>query len=222
LPTLEVPEKVRIRFGPDQSPFPIVMAARPGSGVVVFLAISIAGSGSGCALPGGPSALAASPVSNPLYVNSNNEDAVWERTVAVIHEFHFGIARENRQSRVIETDYFVGSGVLEPWHSDSVGTGNRLESTFQSIRRKVLVNILPDNQSQGYLVSVEAFKELEDLPGLAANSAGAATFSNFEPLRRDLNPVVGQSAPSGWIPLGRDVALEGAILGRLQACYSQR
>ncbi len=159
---------------------------------------------------------------NPLYVSGNNENAVWEATVDVLHEFHFDIARENRLSRVIETAYLTGSNVLEPWHSDSVGLENRLESTFQSIRRRVIVNVIPDERGQGFLVSVEAFKELEDLDGLAANSVGAATFNENEPLRRDLNPVVGQSAPSGWLPQGRDLSLEAAILQRMQQVYSTR
>jgi hypothetical protein len=170
----------------------------------------------------GPGWGAAGPApANPVVVVSNNEDAVWERTVAVLHEYHFGVARENRLARVIETDYLVGAGVLEPWHRDSVGLGNRLESTFQSIRRRAIVHVLPDEQQRGYLVSVEVFKELEDLPGLAGNSAGAATFSESAPLDRDLNPVVGQSTPSGWIPLGRDLALESALLASLQQSYSR-
>lgn len=174
----------------------------------------------GCASLNPAQAFAPPVAANPLFVASNNEEAVWERTVDVVHEFHFPIARENRLSRVIETEYLVGASVFEPWHFDSVGTGNRLESTFQSIRRKLIVNVLPDEQGRGYLVSVEAFKEKEDLPGLAANSVGGATFNENRPLQRDLNPVVGQSAPSGWIAIGRDLALESAILGRLRAAYS--
>jgi hypothetical protein len=65
------------------------------------------------------------------------------------------------------------------------------------------------------MVSVEAFKELEDLPGRAANSASGATFQESEPLKRDLNLVVGQTAPSGWIFKGRDRALEHALLSDL-------
>ncbi len=183
------------------------------------MAILIAILGGGCALMGPRLGFAPPPTANPLYVAGNNENAIWEATVDVLHEFHFDIARENRLSRVIETAYLTGSGVLEPWHSDSVGPVNRWESTFQSIRRRVIVNVIPDERGQGYLVSVEAFKELEDLEGLAANSEGAATFNENEPLRRDLNPVVGQSAPSGWLPQGRDLALESAILQRLhQTC----
>jgi len=161
------------------------------------------------------------PVANPLLVQAANEEVLWERTVDVIHDFHFQIAREDRFSRVIETEYRVGSGVLEPWHQDSVGLENRLESTLQSVRRKVLIRLLPDGQRGGYLVSVEAFKEREDLPGVAANSPGGATFQESTPLERDLNLVVGQSAPSGWIPVGRDPALEQRLLESLQVAYSR-
>ena len=94
---------------------------------------------------------------------------------------------------------------------------NRLESTLQSVRRKVIIRFIPDEA--GYLISVEAFKELEDLDGLAANSAGGATFQEHTPLQRDLNAVVGQTVPSGWIPLGRDPALEQDLLRRLQVAF---
>ena len=126
-------------------------------------AILIAVLANGCAMMGPRLGFAPAAAANPIYVASYNENAVWEATVDVLHEFHFDIARENRLSRVIETAYLTGAGVLEPWHSDSVGLENRLESTFQSIRRRVIVNVIPDERGQGYLVSVEALKELEDL-----------------------------------------------------------
>lgn len=174
----------------------------------------------GCASPwlGAPPPV---QVANPLPVAATNDEILWERTIDVLHEYHFQITRENRFSRVIETDYRAGSGLLEPWHHDSVGIENRLESTLQSVRRKVLVRVLPSEQGVGYLVSVEAFQEKEDLPGVAANSPGGATFQESTPLQRDLNLVVGQSSPSGWIAMGRDVALEQAILHSLQVAYSR-
>lgn len=186
------------------------------------LVVALVAMAGGCASLNPRLAFAPQPAGNPIFVASTNEDAVWERTVDVIHEFHFGIARENRLSRVIETRYLTGASVFEPWHSDSVGYENRMESTLQSIRRKLIVNVIPDESGRGFLVSVEAFKETEDLPGIAANSAGGATFNENAPLQRDLNPVVGQSSASGWIPLGRDLALENAVLSRLQLAYSGR
>jgi hypothetical protein len=159
-------------------------------------------------------------VTNPLLVATSNEELVWERAVDVLHDFQFEIATENRLGRVIETLPKVGSGLFEPWHHDSVGFDNRFESTLQSIRRVVQISLQPDDSGQGYLVSVAAYKELEDLPGVAANSPGAATFSESTPEIRLLDPVVGQSSPSNWIPQGRDPALENAILNRLRAVYS--
>jgi len=175
----------------------------------------------GCALPGpGQMGAAPVPVSNPLLVASQNEELVWERAIDVLHDFQFEIGRENRLGRVIETAPKVGAGLLEPWHHDSVGFTNRLESSLQSIRRIVLVSLQPDDQGQGYLVSVTVLKEIEDLIGVAGSSAGAATFPESTPLMRDLNPVVGQSGPSRWLPLGRDPLLEEAILTRLRTVYS--
>lgn len=173
----------------------------------------------GCALPWTASSLPPPP--NPLLVNATNQEVLWERTVDVLHDFHFEIAAENRFSRVIETEYRTGASLLEPWHQDSVGHENRLESTLQSVRRKVFVRLIPEETGRGYLVSVEAYKEFEDLPGVAANSPGGATFQENTPLQRDLNLVVGQSAPSGWIPSGRDPALEQRILQSLQLAYAQ-
>ncbi len=160
------------------------------------------------------------PITNPLLVATQNEELVWERAVDVLHDFQFEIGRENRLGRTIETLPKVGSGVLEPWHHDSVGFASRLESSLQSIRRIVVLSLQPDDNGQGYLVSVAAYKQLEDLPGVAGNSPGASTFSESTPLVRDLNPVVGQSAPSRWIPQGRDAALEQAMLNRLRDVYS--
>jgi len=149
---------------------------------------------------------------NPVFVRANNQDAVWEHAVDVLHGHYFEIERENRLDGRIETSYKTGSGWLEPWHRDSVGSENRWESTLQPIRRKAFVSITP--AEGGYFVGVEVLKELEDVQQ-AAHSEGGATFLDNSPLRRDLNAVVGQSSPSGWIPKGRDPALEALMLSEL-------
>jgi hypothetical protein len=160
------------------------------------------------------------PATNPLFVQTNNEEMLWERTIDVLHTYLFEIEREDRFGRVIETQFKVGSGILEPWHHESVGLANRMESSLQSIRRKVFVYVTPAENGTGYFVTVEAVKQLEDLKGgLAANSTGAATFSENQPLQRDLNYVVGQTRPSGWIPKGRDLLLEQEIISELRAAY---
>lgn len=168
---------------------------------------------SGCASLSTPTTPANSTdQSNTLYVPGNNDEELWERTVDVVHDY-FEIARENKLDGVIETQPKVGASLFEPWHRDSVGLANRTESTLQSIRRRAIVSIR--RNEGGYLVSVQVFKELEDLPGLAANSPAAATFQTSNPLQRDLNLVVGQSAPSGWMIVGRDAALERDFIAAL-------
>jgi hypothetical protein len=159
---------------------------------------------------------------NPVFVPAGNEDAAWERTVDVVHDY-FDIGRENRmigsQPGVIETRYRIGASLLEPWHHDSHGLENRMESSLQSIRRKAIISVTP--AQGGYLVGVEVFKEIEDLPGVANNTAGGATFSQTSPIRRDLDLVTGQSSPSGWIALGRDEVLENEMLRQMQRAFSR-
>ena len=182
----------------------------PGKSLLLLLVLSGL-IGPGCRAP----LVGTAAVSNPVFVPVEQHVVVWEQAVEVLHDYHFLVVRENRLDGTIETEYRVGSGIVEPWHHDSIGVENRLESTLQSIRRKMIVTVTP--APGGHWVSVEALKELEDLPGLAANSAGAATFQESRPLQRDLDVVVGQTAPSGWILLGRDVLLEQEYLCRLQS-----
>ena len=184
------------------------------SGKTVLLILLWLALGPGCQIP--PSS-AVVQVSNPAFIPIDHTEVVWERAVDVLHDYHFLVVRENKLDGTIETEYRVGSGVLEPWHHDSIGPENAWESTLQSIRRRLIVTVTP--AEGGHWVSVEALKELEDLPGLAANSPGAATFQESRPLDRNLDVVVGQTAPSGWILLGRDLPLEQDYLCRLQRAF---
>jgi hypothetical protein len=166
----------------------------------------------------------APPQTPPLFVASNtdpnSELVVNERAMDVLHHYNFEVDTNNQLEGTLSTLYKVGSGIIEPWHRESVGMANRLESTAQPIRRKVLIHFV--RVEGGYLVSVEALKEIEDLASPTPNSPGNSTFRDTYPLQRDLNLVVGQSTPSGWIPRGHDVALEQDIVAHLRSAYSGR
>ena len=160
------------------------------------------------------------PGDNQVILRGQSPDQAWENVVDVLHEYHFEFSpgSENRLAGILTTDYRIGANLLEPWHKDSVGLPNRLESTFQTIRRRVIANFQPI--PGGTAVTFETVKEIEDLRGgLAARSRGAATFRVSDPLVRDLNLVVGQTDPSGWIPLGRDVPLEQSIVANLRSKF---
>jgi hypothetical protein len=176
--------------------------------------------------PGTASTAAANgPIANPIFVaaNSGNPESdlfVSERAADVLARYNFEIDTTNQVEGTVATQYKVGSSILEPWHRETIGFGNRMESTLQSIRRKVLVHFV--RVEGGYLVNVEALKEIEDVTAPTPNSPGGSTFSPNYPIRRDLSQVLGQASPPGWIPLGRDATLEQDMLCRLQAAYAVR
>lgn len=159
---------------------------------------------------------APAPLPNPFFVPANNPEVVWERAVDVLHEYPFYIERESRLDGIIETEYKVGSGVLEPWHKESIGCEERVESTLQSIRRRVRLTLTP--QPGGFLVGVEAIKELEDAAGPIP---AGAPFAQAPPFEREAVFVGPEAAPTGWIPLGRDLLLEQDLLARLHEAYTR-
>lgn len=165
----------------------------------------------GCALVPNSSG----PQTNALLLPSTNLDAMWERAVSVLHRNHFVIARESKLEGTIETEYRVGSNLLELWHPDSVGHENRHESTAQSIRRKVTITFRQSGSGQ-VMMAVFAHKEIEDVPGPTATYEGGATFSESNVFNRDLDQVVGQASPSRWLPRGRDPLLEGRLVAQIQ------
>lgn len=142
-------------------------------------------------------------------------DAYWEKTVRVLNGLHFQVARESKLEGVIETEYRGGSGLLEPWHKDSIGFRARLESSLQSIRRKVIIRF-QESAPGTVVVGVQVLKEIEDLNGLAAGSQGAATFTEGDILDRNLDRVVGANGTSLWLPRGNDPALQAEIARRIR------
>ena len=174
----------------------------------------------GCSgLRGGTRAQSAAPPVNSVFISHQDPEYVWERVVDVVHNY-FEIARENQLDGIIETKPLVGASILEPWHRDSVGLDNRLESSLQSIRRRGVISVQPADG--GYFVTIDVYKEQEDVLTTPDKSAGNSTFQESRPLQRDLNLVVGDAAPEGWIALGHDQALESKMVNQIQKSLAAR
>jgi hypothetical protein len=159
---------------------------------------------------------------NPTLVPNQNRDLVFETVIDVVEDY-FKIDRElpvRLEGDVlvegqIETFPRGGSTLLEPWNRDAANFYERLEGTLQSIRRRAFVRVIP--VEAGFLVDVTVFKELEDVIRPEVGSASRApTLRNDDSLRRFVDPVGGQQPSLGWIPLGRDPALEQEIIAHLQ------
>ena len=163
----------------------------------------------------GPTPVRTPVASSAVQIPIQRYDEMWERTISTLNRFHFQVARESKLEGVIETHYRAGANLLEPWHPDSVGYANRLESTLKSIRRRVVVTFEGSTQDT-FILNVRVDKDVEDVPGVTANYEGGATFQESQPLQRDLDQVLGQSDPSRWISKGTDPLLEAEILRHIQ------
>jgi hypothetical protein len=164
--------------------------------------------------PGGPS---------QIHVPVANRDWTWEQIVDAVDD-HFRIERERQVQLVGDVltegriDAFpeVSPTILEPHRRESVGRYNRWESTFQTIRRRCVIRVIPD--ATGYLIDATVEKDLEDLPHPEHSTAGAASFRNDSSLPPSQDEPVNPTRLGGnWIMLGRDPALEQLILADIQA-----
>lgn len=154
---------------------------------------------------------------NPLPIPYADRDLVWDQVVDVVDNY-FDVEREDRvrlEGNVltvgrIDTVPEPGSTFLEIFRGDSATPYEKLESTLQSIRRRALVQVVPTEN--GYLVDVAVYKELEDVPQPEMATAGRATLRHDTSNRRDVPHSGEQPIAQGWIPLGRDPALEQRML----------
>lgn len=154
---------------------------------------------------------------NPLELPPAEDEFVWMQVVDVVDDY-FRIAREqpmrNSDGLVLdgylETVYRPGSSLFEPWRKDSTHGFQRLQSTLQSIRRRAIVTVRPDQA--GYTIEVVVQKDLEDTDrSQYATESTAATRHDGTMLRHG-NPHSNSPRTLGWIPLGRDTSLEQVIL----------
>jgi hypothetical protein len=162
------------------------------------------------------------PPASVAIIPVHNHEVAWNDLVDVVDDY-FRTDREQRVHQVgdvltegrIETFPQVGSTLLEPHRSDSINLYEKTLATFQSLRRRATVRVIPD--PRGYQVEVTVMKELEDLPRPELSTAGGATFRHDGSVERPVGLTPLERGGTRWFPIGRDVALEQAILANLKA-----
>lgn len=164
----------------------------------------------------------AAQLSNPLVIPVEDPDFAWNELVDAVDDY-FPIAREERVRVIgnamtegrIESKVVTGATRFEFFRRDATPGFERWLGTFQSIRRQAEVRVSPVNG--GYAVSVVVRKELEDVDRPEMSLVGGAVQRHDGTLVRPGGNRVGGAVSLGWIPIGRDIALEQTMLAAIQA-----
>ena len=153
---------------------------------------------------------------NPLFLAQGPDGypLVFRQVYGAVSAF-FPIARSNIYAGSIESEPVVTAGFWDAVRYDFYSFDQLWESSLQSIRRRVLVTITPA-ESGGYFVDLQVLKELEDVPKPKHANTGAATFRYEAPFEKIYDVVDMPYVTKGWIPMGRDHAMEQLILNRLK------
>jgi hypothetical protein len=159
---------------------------------------------------------------NPLEIPVSDHEFAWNVIVDTVDDY-FEIAREERVHLIgdvmtegkIETRAASGATILEPWRRDRTRGFELWQGTFQSIRRQAEISVSPS--SVGYGVHVIVRKELEDLARPEWATTGGIIQRYDGSLTRPSGERIGGPLTLGWIPQGRDIALEQKILADLYA-----
>ena len=162
---------------------------------------------------------------NPVFLPIQDPNLLWDQLIDVVDDY-FEVEREDRVRLVgdiltegrLSTFPRGASTIFEPWNRDSVTSEERWQATLQSMRRTGLIRVIPTEG--GFLVEVVVNKELEDVAKPDAVFVGNESLRNDNSIRRFSNNANGGGESLGWIPKGRDLALEQEIILQLQARFS--
>ncbi len=165
--------------------------------------------------------------SNPLWIplgSSNQPELnpviygkIFESTLHVLSDYGFDLDAANRYDGRIETKPRVSPGILQLPKPGSIDFYYRWQSTLQSYRHRVSIQILPADPVQGgFFVEVIARRELEDLPRPSQATVGGAIFRTEPTAERQFEVIDQNTADLMWIFKGRDLGLEQELLRRIK------
>jgi len=160
------------------------------------------------------------PAENPIVVAPGLPTAegyadVYSRVLDAVDDY-FEIKPGSRISGQIDTIPIIAPGYEQPWRPGSPEPRQRLLATFQTIRHYAVAKIWSGERG-GFRVSVEVYKELEDVQRPVTDIRGNASFQEAPNVERSAQLADAQTVGGrNWIPVGRDYALEQAILRKIQ------
>ncbi len=199
------------------------------STIAVFLLLTVMSHGCARLSTGGwktaddePTMAMPNPLPVPFYPRELVMDEVSDEV-----EDYFRIIKEQRvrltgnilTEGFIDTEPKIGSSILEPWRKDSSAGFELAHASLQTVRRWAKVRVIPS--ADLYLIDVKVYKELEDLDVPLNSSISGRTIRHDNSLDFNREEVVEEAPNRGWIPLGRDYALEQTILTKLEERFNR-
>ncbi len=153
---------------------------------------------------------AAPPVSR-RGVAATDYDRTYRAAVEVLRDMGFETARQEYRFGRITTEPLPAPTLFEPWKRTSTTLGQRVQGTVADVRRRVVVNLEPEEGGGGGFemeVRVELQRRQVPTRRLSA-SVGRSVFSDLDAVppewrERDV-------AAASWRTFGRDEYLEARI-----------
>ena len=152
-------------------------------------------------------------------------EEIYNRVLDSLDDY-FPIKPASRYSGVIETLPQLAPGFEQPWKITTPDSRQRLLATFQTMRHYAVAKIWAGERG-GYRVSIEVYKEIEDLPGPSVAASTTPIFRDAASIDRRADVITGPRSPDKqWIPAGpaphRDFAFEQIILRKIQAAGGRK
>jgi hypothetical protein len=157
---------------------------------------------------------------NPLFVPQGpmSYNKIFEHVLNVLADFGFEILDANAYEGRVDTFPRIAPGYVEFLKPGNPDPYERFLSTLQTYRHRVSVLIQP-SQNGGFFLHVTVLKELEDLPRPTRATSGAAIFRTYNDIERQFTVIDPTLFESNWIPKGRDLAVEQALLQKLKCGF---
>ena len=160
------------------------------------------------------------PVSNPSHIGPVNPEFLWRQVVDATDDY-LRVANEQPVRRDAElwsegrltTVPEVSGTSLEPWRRDTSRGFERLQSTFQTIRRTATVRVSPEET--GYVIDVTVMKEQEDVDQSQYSTSGSSAQRHDGTIVRTNAELRQLPVTLGWYEIGRDRDLETRILANI-------
>ncbi len=169
-----------------------------------------------------PATLIAQAQPAAIRVASADFDSLWEESLAVLRSHRFRIDRQDRRAGVITTHPETSQHFFEFWRRDVARFSDWIESSLQTTRRRVRIEISTASDSGDYEIVLAVHKDRYSVvERQIANSAAALrVFSAGVPTT--LGEPFDRAKHSGWAPMGRDAAMEQVLRGEIAKHFETR